>query len=85
MEKNQSQLNVFMQEQILHYVQFNPKCGQWHMNKDNRNKTMKLNWIEIEWKSSIFHSVSVQPDHFRGIFFFVFVHTLNTDPLIIET
>lgn len=25
------------------------------------------------------------PDHFRGIFFFVFVHSLNTDPLIIET
>lgn len=58
------------------------------MNKDNRNKTMKLNWIEIEWKSSIFHSISVQVLYLTILeeySFFVFVHSLNTDPLIIET
>lgn len=50
------------------------------MNKDNRNKTMKLNWIEIEWKSSIFHSISVQLLYLTILeeysFLFLFIHLI---------
>lgn len=50
------------------------------MKKDNRNKTMKLNWIEIEWKSSIFHSLSVQLLYLTILeeysFLFLFIHLI---------